>query len=221
MSLKPHVIAAVLAVGGLSLAVPATAQATPWPAGTSGAITSTTPVDSTIDPELQAYLDTLTPQEQENFVATMLPSAVVEATGPQQPVDANARTSLRAAAAAGRAVSPQASGCWTARTNGSTKAAAGNTLYTYYHVGRWCSSGTKVTSASVADAGGETRTPGWSYKGVINRSSGIVANQARSYSQVKFTLGVGGWTVQSPTPCLRINGTSSGTASSQATCGIY
>lgn len=170
---------------------------------------------------MQAYLDTLSTVEREQFIEMKLLAAVVETVESPKPTNVEARASVAAASLVGGTVSPMAAGCWTARTNGSAKAAAGNTLYTYYHVGGYCSSGSTITSAWVADSGGETSTPGWSYKGVISTDSGIVSNQGRSYSQMKFELGSGGWVVQSPTPCLRINGLSSGGVTASSTCGIY
>ena len=211
--MRRHVIATVVAAAAvLVAAVPAQA------AGTAG--TTTHAVAVTITPEVQAYLDTLTPRQRAEFVATKLPATIVETTGPQHPVDAAARAAAAAATLTGARVSPLATGCWTARTSGSAKAALGNTLYTYFHVGGWCASGSIVTSAWVADAGGETSTPGWSYVGVINRNSGVVSNEGRSYSQTKFVLGSGGWIIQSPTPCLRISGTSAPAATAAGTCGI-
>jgi hypothetical protein len=216
MTIKLHAISVILAAGALVTT-----------GGVAQAVAPTAPVtpDATasvvISPEVQTYLDTLGPQERAEFIATKLPAAVVETRGAQVPADTVADASVKAATATGRTVSPMSSGCWTIRWDGWAKAAAGNTLYTYYHVGYWCSSGSSITAASTAAAGGETSTPGWRYEGVINESHGIVSNQGRSYTQQKFVLGVGGWDVQSPTPCLRVNGLTNGTATGSSTCGIY
>lgn len=206
-------IAALAAAGLVLAAVPSTAA----PGARAAAVTS---ADSTYGPALDAYLDSLAPAERQAFVDSQLPAQVVVEQQAQQPADAAARRSVLAAAASGRAVSMLATGCWTARQNGSAKAALGNTLYTYYTVGGWCSSGSTVTSAWLADSGGETSTPGWSYAGRINSAAGVVSNTGRSYAQHKFQLSAGGVVVQSPTPCLRVVGTSSGGASGSSSCGI-
>ncbi len=173
------------------------------------------------DPQLAAYLEQLTPQEREQFVETQLPATVEVAVGAQLPADGAAATSLLRARAAGTTVSPMATGCWSQRWTWAPKAAAGNTLYTYYHVGHWCSSGSTVTSARIADYGGETSTPGWSYRGMTGSGKGVVSNEGRSYTRHKFELSVGSWVVQTVTPCGRVKGRSSGTSTADSTCGIY
>jgi hypothetical protein len=193
----------------------------------SGGVAHAAPLDDSrsasveVSPELESYLDTLTPAEQAEFIATKLPASTEVSYGQQVPADATAAASMITASARGDAVTPMATGCWTLRVNGSSKAAAGNTLYTYFHVGRWCASGSTVTSANIQDRGGETSTPGWRMDGPINGGSGVVSNQGRSYSQMRFILGAGPWDVQSPTPCLRVNGLTNGTGTTSGTCGIY
>lgn len=178
-------------------------------------------VDDDLDPQLVAYLSTLSPAEREQFISTQLPATVEVTVGSQLPADGAALTSVLKARVSAKAVTPQATGCWSQRWTWGPKAAAGNTLFTYYHVGHWCSSGSSITSAKVADSGGETSTPGWSYKGVINSGKGVVSNEGRSYSQHKFELRVGGWVVQTKTPCGRVKGKTSGTSTADTTCGIY
>jgi len=117
-------------------------------------------------------------------------------------------------------VTAASSGCWSQRWSWAPKAAAGNTLYTYYHVGHWCSSGSSVTSARVSDSGGETSTPGWSYKGVVASGSRVVSNEGRSYTKHKFVLSVAGITLQTSTPCARVRGKSNGTSTADGTCGV-
>lgn len=179
------------------------------------------PEGMVITPQIQEYLDTLPAAERTKFVNTVLPATYHEATTLQVPVDATARASVLLARLAGTQVMALASGCWAGRVDESYTAVAGNTVFTFYHVGGWCVSGSTVTSASVLDAGGETSTPGWRYEGVINRSAGVVSNQGRSYSQVKFVLGVGGWDIQTPTPCTRVFGLSNATYTWDTACGIY
>lgn len=211
--MKRHALTAIMAAGALMV-------------GGGAAHASTPPAPDAIDgveitPEVQAYLDTLTAEEAADFVATKLPAHTELTTEWQQPVDISAAASLAAATVSGRAVSPMATGCWSQRQNAKSTSALGNTVYTYYHVGGWCANGSTVTSASISDHGGETSTPGWSYDGVINEGSRVVSNQGRSYSQFQFKLRVGPVDAQTPTPCIRVSGTASGTATSNATCGVY
>lgn len=179
------------------------------------------PADVEVTPELKEHLATLSTAEQEDFVRTQLPASSDTVVGPQQPADAEAQASAAAAEARGAEAAPEDAGCWTQRVDGWSEARAGNTLYTYYHVGSWCSDGSSVTEASVADNGGETSTPGWRYEGVTDSDAGVVNNEGRSYSQYKFVLGAGGWDIQTPTPCIRVIGQASGEADSDLVCGIY
>ena len=190
----------------------------PPPAAPTG--TTVTPVTPVATPELAAYLATLSVTDRDNFVRTQLPDEVTLKVSQPAPQNAAALLSSSAAEVAGLTLSPLATGCWTQRWSGSAKAAAGNTLYTYYTVGGWCASGSAVTDAWLSGAGGQTSTPGWRYAGVIGSDAGIVSNLGRSYSQEQFILSVGGWDVQSPAPCIRVSGTASGTSSAQYACGI-
>lgn len=217
----------LLALTALVLAAAPAAQATEpdglhgvdaaGPARTGVAV----PIEEPAGPELAAYLETLSVADREVFVSTVLPAEEVIVRAAPVPLDAPAQRSARLAALSGRSVSPMATGCWSQRWNGNARSAAGNVLYTYFTTGGWCSSGTSVTSAWLADASGQTSTPGWRYDGVVKSGAGVVSNQGRSYAQHRFVLRVGGWDVQSPSPCLRVSGTSGGTSSGTHTCGIY
>lgn len=181
----------------------------------------TAPPGVAITAEIASYLATLPVDQRQEFVDSQLPATTTMEVGAQLPANAVAAASLAAAKSTGSAITPLAVGCWQQRWNWSGQAAAGNTLYTFYHVGHWCASGTTVRSAAILDAGGETRTPGWRYEGIVARSSGVVANQGRSYTQHKFVLGVGGWDIQTSLRCFRVKGTAAGTSTSDGTCGIY
>jgi hypothetical protein len=178
-------------------------------------------------PELEQYLASLSPADRDEFVRTQLPavqtlsaSAPVRLSSGALAPAANAPDGSIVGSLAVSRLSALATGCWTQRWSGSAKAAAGNTLYTYYTTGGWCASGSTITSAWVADAGGETSTPGWRYDGVVATGSGIVSNQGRSYSQSTFVLSVGGFDVQSASPCVRVLGRTSGSSSAQYSCGL-
>lgn len=178
-------------------------------------------VDPQDTPELQSYLAGLSGPERAEFVRTRLVDEIIIERGQPQPANAEARQTVVQAEATDADVGVMATGCWTSRWTGSAQATAGNTLYTWYHVGGWCANGSTVTSAWEADSGGETSTPGWRYEGVVARDSGVVSNEGRSYSKHQFVLGVGGWDVQSPQECLRVRGFSNATATASYTCGIY
>lgn len=176
---------------------------------------SIVPVD---EASLRALFSSVDDTEALELIETRL-VATTDVTFAATPIDAAARATV-AATGAPSAVSPQATGCWTAKAARQATAAAGNVLYTYFTTGGWCSSGSTVTSARFVEAGGETSTPGWRYEGVIKTGSGVYSNQGRTYSQHQFVLGVGGWDIQSPTPCARVNGTSAGTYTNTSTCSI-
>ncbi|WP_156157641.1 hypothetical protein, partial [Demequina pelophila] len=185
-----------------------------------GAQAATSPDDVADDVTLEAYLDTLDTAEREEFIETMLPATESVTVGPQAPANAQAYASAMAARMTGVEITPLAVGCWTQRWTWGPKAAAGNTLYTYYHVGYWCSSGSTVTAASVQDYGAETKTPGWRVIGSVSKGAAVVSNQGRSGSQHTFALGVGGWDVQTPVHCARVKGLSNGTSTADSVCGV-
>lgn len=123
------------------------------------------------------------------------------------------------AAATGSAASAL---CYTATSSRTAKGALGNDLYKSWHVGRWCRSATTVTSASRAEQGWQTFWLGWSGKGLIGGSAGVVSNQGRSYSQHAFQYQLG---TPSPTqytqPCTRIRGTATPGYFADYVCGLY
>jgi hypothetical protein len=176
---------------------------------------SVLPLDDAV---LSNVFSRMTEAQAQAFIDTRLVAEVTE-TFAAEPADAAARTTLRSAGAP-PTVSPMATGCWTAKATRKNTAAAGNTLFTYFTTGYWCSSGSTVTQARLIEAGGETSTPGWRYAGVRAQGAGVYANQGRAYSQHQFMLGVAGVDVQSPTPCARVNGTSAGTYTNTANCSV-
>jgi hypothetical protein len=83
------------------------------------------------------------------------------------------------------------------RTDGVTfgqKALLGNTLYTWWQRVEICGNpGIQIDNVRVLDAGGETKTPTWSYDGNANPPSAYstggetwTARSAESFSQVKL-----------------------------------
>lgn len=166
------------------------------------------------------YLSGMSADQRQQFIATELVNEVTVDYSGVEPADPTAEAAVAAYGSVGAAWTAAASGCWLGRANYKATALAGNTLYTYFHTGGWCISGGCVYDPSTYEDGGETSTPGWHYNGVIKRKAGVISNQGRSYSQFKFTLSVGPWDVQTPTPCVRVNGLSNATYTSSGTCGI-
>lgn len=170
--------------------------------------------------ELEEYLATLPIAERAEFMRTMLPATTV-ASSIVTPVDEEARASLAEANGGGLPITPRATGCWTRRANFADLSLANTVLYKWWHVTRWCATGTKVTSASVAERGGQPITVGWRYAGVYQQKAGVSYGWGRSYAQHKFILGVGGWDVQTTMPCGRVSGSQSGSSFFDRICGIY
>ncbi len=95
--------------------------------------------------------------------------------------------------------------CYTARVTYKAKAAAGNVIYTYWQRLNWCHNGSKVTSWKVAERGGETSTPLWSYEGHAGKGSHNVGWEIRSWTQERFKYGFGPVS-STQTPCVQIRG---------------
>lgn len=173
-----------------------------------------------VSTELEEYLATLSEGERAEFTRTMLPAKTVSSST-VTPLDGQARASLTEARDAGLPIAPHATGCWTRRANFADLSLANTVLYKWWHVTRWCATGTKVTSASVAERGGQPITVGWRYAGVYQQKAGVSYGWGRSYAQHKFILGVGGWDVQTTMPCGRVSGGQSGSSFFDRICGIY
>jgi hypothetical protein len=204
------VVSAVAAMLSVSVATPAMAA--------NGSASKSLPAGVTT--QGQQYLNTLTAAQRAQFISTELAATVTVTYTGVAPQDAVAKAEVAHYGSVPLALAASANGCWLGRADYAAKAAAGNTLYTYYHTGGWCVSGSTVYSPSTYEHGGETSTPGWHYNGVIGSGAGVISNQGRSYSQFKFTLSVGPWDVQTPTPCIRVNGLNNATYTSSGTCGV-
>lgn len=183
-----------------------------------GAAQLTENVFSAQSPE--AAYENLSASEQEAFDSYALPQEHYVELGEIEPQDDLARQIQEQGTAPESLEDPQAAGCWHGQANGWAEAAAGNTLYTYFVEGTWCSNGSGVTSASYDRAGGETSTPGWSYEGLLDNDSGISGNRGIFWAQHEFELGSGGWVIQNPTPCIRFLGSAAGNTDSDRTCSV-
>lgn len=158
--------------------------------------------------ELDAYLATLSANERQEVIDTQLPVAV-------RSVERSVLTSRS------EGTTLNATYCYTGRRDMSILGGIGNTLVTYYHVGRWCIKSGKVVAAEIADHGGQPVSAGWRGGEVINKGAGLLSGEGRSYTQFKFTFGTGGWDILEERPCVRVNGRSNATYTSNGTCGIY
>lgn len=100
--------------------------------------------------------------------------------------------------------------------------AAGIKLYRSWHVGRWCTNATTVSSAAIAESGYNIYFLGWNSAGRINGGAGVVSAIGRSWTQYKFTYQLGTpWPTQTTTPCNRVGGLFYGTYYVGHTCSIY
>jgi hypothetical protein len=167
----------------------------------------------------QAAYAQLSDKERAEFNARYLPASTT-VTEEIKPADATAFKSTAAGITPNSIGEVQAAGCWYGKATGSSRAAAGNTLYTFWVENTWCSNGSTVTSNSYRTADGETSTPGWRYEGVKSKGAAIVSNQGRAWAKHLFVLGVGGIDIQSPNECIRVKGSASGRASADRVCSI-
>lgn len=157
------------------------------------------------------------------------PKKALEALDAKERADFDARTQVKDVTLedatvekdeeAGAKVAGQA--CWKGQARGSAKAAAGNTLFTFWVNGQWCASGGRVTKASFTRADGETKTPGWRYDGVKTKGGEVHGNQGRVWAKHRFILGVGGIDIKNDDRCLRFSGTAKGKIKSENKCDVW
>ncbi|SBW23414.1 putative secreted protein [Candidatus Protofrankia californiensis] len=96
-----------------------------------------------------------------------------------------------------------ASGCWYFTFRGRAKAAAGNTLYTYWQNTAVCARKGRITAVWTDNVDGETSTPGWRIDKDPTTKTKNVGWEGRGVARYYFVLGVGGWDIQHPTTCLQ------------------
>jgi hypothetical protein len=96
------------------------------------------------------------------------------------------------------------SGCWELHADNSVKAAAGNTLYTFWQTTQVCVDNGNVYSVEVSDAGGETSTPGWRIDREPTTRTKNVGWEGRGVARYYFVLGAGGWDISHPVNCLQL-----------------
>jgi hypothetical protein len=95
-------------------------------------------------------------------------------------------------------------GCWGRNQTFAAKAAAGNTLYTYWQTTRVCVTRGRVTSVAVTYADGETSTVGWRIDKAPTKSTRNVIWEGRGNARYYFVLGTGGWDILHPVNCIQL-----------------
>jgi hypothetical protein len=173
------------------------------------------------------------PADAEDPVSKVLkapdPKATFEALDAKEKADFNARTEVadvtveeeKVEKVEGSDAKAGAQACWKGQAKGKAKAAAGNTLFTYWVVGEWCASGGKVTSAKFSRGDGETKTPGWRYVGVETKGGEAVKGKARVWARHRFILGVGGIDIKTDDRCLRFTGNAKGKLKVEHKCDVF
>ena len=102
-----------------------------------------------------------------------------------------------------RAAAALPNGCLTVPGGRQGYNAYGGQLWTMTHQHRACVSGGTITSATYLGRSAEATWAGWRHVSYGNRSTGVIAGQSRQYVQDTFALGVGGWDIQTVSPCSR------------------
>lgn len=105
-----------------------------------------------------------------------------------------------------------AGGCHTKGHHQDWNSNYGFTVATSWLDIHWCEDGRKVTGVSITNKGGETRTPGYKYEGVLNSAADKKGAWGGAFSEVGFSLFGGGDGNAIPTlnPCIKISGTIGG-----------
>lgn len=188
VKLRPALVAAAVTLATAWAATPAAAQGSS-PSGVALART----VFASASP--RASYNALTPTQRAAFLRAETPASRVLLA------HRSTRPSVKTLA------SPNFSGTFWDSAHWGSKAAAGNTLYTWWQATKvWISSG-HVTQVSVYNYGYETSTPGWR-EGGISTQKYNAGWEGRGLVIAKFILGVAGWDVQHTTNCgqIRLNG---------------
>jgi hypothetical protein len=160
-----------------ALALPASAATGPRPTASSAAASIVRDVLQAANPT--AAWNALTPAQKRAFgVATKPVSVTVKVTSMHR-----IATTPQAAAASSKCYDVYAYLDW----NGIF----GTTTYTTWLGYNACETGGNFKSWSIYTQGGETRTPGWSYEGVINHGGKNEGWEVKVFSETKFGYGIG------------------------------
>lgn len=108
--------------------------------------------------------------------------------------------------------------CKNSRAWMAGKAAAGNTLFTYWMTLHWCHDNKKGWHSlyiTEDGTGGETKTPGYTYKGTTHHDAGVVGT-ARAWSRHWFEIKF----LPDNKPCVRIYLTQDYRSFKDTKCGL-
>lgn len=114
-----------------------------------------------------------------------------------------------------------ASGCWNTSSWMIGTNAFGGWLYKLTVSGGWCANGWSATSTWFNGSWGETFAIGWRDNGQVYSNAIISGGSARIVGQREFKLGVGGWDVSSPRPCVRLIGYGNGGTGADLSCNPW
>lgn len=149
------------------------------------------------DPE--AYVLSLSDEERQVFKAYVMLAEVEDAPGSfDEPVAVDDHEEPQRAAR--EATVNALTYCYTGISTRYGRNAVGGVLWWMKVQNRWCRTGSTVISSSFLASWDDTTAIGWASHGRIARDNKVVDNRGRVFAQHKFTLGSGGWIVQSRTP---------------------
>lgn len=114
-----------------------------------------------------------------------------------------------------------ASGCWNTSSWMIGTNAFGAWLYRLTVSGGWCANGWSAISSWFNGSWGETFAIGWRDNGQVSSNAIISGGTARIGGQREFKLGVGGWDVSSPPPCVRLLGYGNGGTGADLSCSPW
>lgn len=209
-----RVASAALLAGVLAVAAPVTsAQAGPEDEAAVTSLTARLAAGTLLESEL-------TPDQVRLLGRTLAVGSVTQVVtdAPLSIDDPRAASAARSLLATG--ASRSAITCKTTRIENTATSTIGLKIYSYYHLGAWCGTSTKMTKSSWAGGGGQALSWGWEYLGRIDKGAGLVAGKAVSFTQTSFKFSVGALPVTTVQPCLRMIRTSSLVSSVSSRCGV-
>ena len=110
-------------------------------------------------------------------------------------------------------------GCHSAYEHLDWNGIFGTTTYTTWLGIKWCEKNAKITSFSEYTMGGETRTPGWDYLGIIGHGGRKTSSEVRYYAEAKFGYGIGVDITYSDA-CTQVDGYNDSSYGYQKSCNI-
>lgn len=155
-----------------------------------------------MSPDPQSVFDSLSLSEKATFIRAMDPVNVVQDVS---------RPITTYSASGGE--------CHQAGHHQDWNSRWGFTVATSWMDIEWCTNGGQVTSIEITNQGGETKTPGYSYEGVLNSGARSDGSVGRAYSEIGLKLFDGVPVVQQLpglTPCIKLTGYGDGHSDAMA-----